>query len=33
MGATDPLEYEAAVREVAARMKGEGVNTVLLAPV
>ena len=33
MGASDPLELEAPAREAAARMKEEGVNTVLLAPV
>ena len=33
MGATDPLEYEKSVHDVASRMKAEGVNTVLLAPV
>ena len=33
MGAADPRDMEPAARDVAARMRSEGVNTVLLAPV
>lgn len=33
MGATDPLSMESAARHLAGRMKAEGVNTVVLAPV
>lgn len=33
MGATDPLAMESAARRLAGRMKAEGVNTVILAPV
>jgi D-proline reductase (dithiol) PrdB len=33
MGATDPVEMETSAREVAARMRQEGVNTVFLIPV
>ena len=33
MGAVDPLEFKAGVLEIAARMREEEVNTVLLVPV
>lgn len=33
MGAADPRDMEKAAREVAGRMKADGVNTVLLVPV
>lgn len=33
MGATDPRQMEGRAREVAAAMRGEGVNTVVLCPV
>ena len=33
MGAADPRDMEPSAREVAARMKADNVNTVLLAPV
>lgn len=33
MGAADPRDMEKSAREVAGRMRQEGVNTILLAPV
>jgi D-proline reductase (dithiol) PrdB len=33
MGATDPLQMEGYAREVASRLKGDGVDAVLLSPV
>ena len=33
MGAADPRDMEKSAREVAGRMKQEGVNTVFLVPV
>ena len=33
MGATDPLAMESSARHLAGRMKADGVNTVILAPV
>jgi D-proline reductase (dithiol) PrdB len=33
MGATDPLQMEGYARDVASRLKGDGVDAVLLSPV
>ena len=33
MGATDPVQMEGYAREVASRLKGDGVDAVLLSPV
>ncbi len=33
MGAADPVDMEKSAREVSARMREEGVNTVFLVPV